>query len=330
MGSSGSKSSNDHINNIEEMLKNGEGDIETSCDYSEIVKQVDNQPNQHTKPSLPKLTTIIVESNNKAVADKVVADKVVADKISAEQTGGKFDIRNISSRQRYHKYDVFKVLNEVQNNMNGGNQETESSITTDDKAMDHIKNVILSQLTELQKHKQHGAGSCGCDKKELKGGAFDSSSSSSSSYSSSSSSEEGTFQNTKNYIIEESSNLLGGTSDDENTHNKDSSSSSSSSSSPQIKGKHLKHSKKLDKSTHSKHSTKSDKSKHAKHAKHTKHNETSNGGEDDEVEDEVVVEDEEEDEEENEEEGLSIFPFNSSDIKSSASVKNYKMLRRKI
>ena len=30
------------------------------------------------------------------------------------------------------------------------------------------------------------------------------------------------------------------------------------------------------------------------------------------------------------EEGLSIFPFNSSDVKSSASVKNYKMLRRKI
>ena len=31
-----------------------------------------------------------------------------------------------------------------------------------------------------------------------------------------------------------------------------------------------------------------------------------------------------------ESEGLSIFPFNSSDVKSSLSVKNYRMLRRKI
>jgi hypothetical protein len=29
-------------------------------------------------------------------------------------------------------------------------------------------------------------------------------------------------------------------------------------------------------------------------------------------------------------EGLSIFPFNSSDVKSSLSIKNYRMLRRKI
>ena len=32
----------------------------------------------------------------------------------------------------------------------------------------------------------------------------------------------------------------------------------------------------------------------------------------------------------NSEEGLSIFPFNSSDIKSSISAKNYKMLRRRV
>ena len=308
-----------HIENIKTIFgDNGKDtgkdtDIETTIGYSGVMEQVKNEPIVNKKESLPKLTAVVLEANNKT---------------GAGQTGGKLDIRNISSRQRYHKYDVFKVLNEVQNNMNGGNQETESSITTDDKAMDHIKNVILSQLTELQKHKQHGAGSCGCDKKELKkrlkGGAFDSSSTSTTSaYSSSSdSSEEGIFQNTKNYIIEESSNLLGGTSDDEN--NKDSSSSSSSSSSPQIKGKH---SKKSDKSKHAKHEKHEKHGKHAKnakHGKHGKHDETSNG---DDEEEEVV---EEEDEENEEEEGLSIFPFNSSDIKSSASVKNYKMLRRKI
>jgi len=33
---------------------------------------------------------------------------------------------------------------------------------------------------------------------------------------------------------------------------------------------------------------------------------------------------------EDSEEGLSIFPFNSSDVKSSLSIKNYRMLRRKI
>ncbi len=323
MGNTGSAQTKEqiHTENIKNMLKgnNHNEDIETSIGYEEISREANINSDKPQEKVSGKLTLPKLKEKNGVTVQ--VSEEV------KDMTGGKFDIRGLSSRQRYHKYDVFKALDEIENNMRGGNQETDSSITTDDKAMDHIKNVILSQLKELEKHKQHGAGSCGCDKKGLKknikGGYFDSSSSTSSETSSSDtdSSEFGLPQNKKNYIIEESesSNFLASTSqtggEDEEKSDK-----SSSSESPEVK--------------HSKHS------KHSKNSKHSarKHKETSNG-EDEETEEVEEVEEVEEDQDESNqegdesqesEEGLSIFPFNSSDIKSSASVKNYKMLRRKI
>ena len=60
--------------------------------------------------------------------------------------------------------------------------------TKNNKAMDHIKNIIFEQLKNLEKNKQNGSGGCGCGSGVAKqgqeavstGGYIDSSSSSSS------------------------------------------------------------------------------------------------------------------------------------------------------
>ena len=171
----------------------------------------------------------------------------------------------------------------MENKLSGGNKDEELSLSDDNEALGHIKNVILKQLNKLENTKQHGAGGCGCDKNSnpKKGGG-----------------------GRRSFIIGSSS-----TSDSSSDFSTDSSYSTSDSSEYGIKkAKKLKKSKKSKKSKKNKF-LESASSKYivdsSESVEVTSNNEAS-------------------------EEGLSIFPFNSSDVKSSASVKNYKMLRRKI
>jgi hypothetical protein len=231
--------------------------------------------------------------------------------------GNKFKPDNNQTRNRYEKYNVFKVLNKLEKELHGGmdmvngtgNGENNSeNIAMSNSTMDHIKGLIFDQLNKLENNNQHGAGGCGCEetksksKSKLVGGRRRDSSSSSSDSSSDSSSTSSSS----------SSSSSASTSSD---------SSSSESSSREIKQYKKTHNKMDNKKTHNKMDNKKT---------HNKKEEPSS--------DFAKVEPDSDDSNSNSngtsngitEEGLSIFPFNSSDVKSSVSVKNYKMLRRNI
>ena len=172
---------------------------------------------------------------------------------------------------------MIKNLEDSYQNGGGDNlsspQETENM--SDEKTMNHIKNIILKELDNLKDYNADQlGGDCGCDKNKQQGG-------------------------------------------NNNKYNDDSSSSTSSSSSSSIV-EHGKNKK-----------SKSKKSKSNKFKESTSNFfiETSESGKDKESSSSNKIETSND---EDEEEGLSIFPFNSSDVKSSISVKNYRMLRRKI
>jgi hypothetical protein len=77
---------------------------------------------------------------------------------SSENFIGGFE--NRSGRKRYTKYDLFKILRnldlETETEQKGGNNDknvnTESSLN-DNESMEHIKNIILKELETLKKNK---------------------------------------------------------------------------------------------------------------------------------------------------------------------------------
>jgi hypothetical protein len=86
----------------------------------------------------------------------------------------------ISSKNRFNKYDLFKVINELENknkinrNLKGGHLEEEElskSISNDD-AMEQVQKIILQELEKVSNKNMTGGGDCGCNgsKNNLEGG----------------------------------------------------------------------------------------------------------------------------------------------------------------
>ena len=257
--------------------------------------------------------------------------------------------QNKSGRKRYTKYDLFKILRdldietEVQEggaNMGvgagagagaGAESNVESSLN-DDESMEHIKNIILKELATLRdnKSKQVGGTGCGCS------GSADSVEKNSKKLSSK--------LNMKKIIIDDNSKQLGGAVViDDSSSTSSSSDDSDSSSSEMGKSKASKSKASKSKSVYAKQSENSESEANSNFYIETSESgiginntETSNGDdnkkntENDEDEDEDEDEDKHKVQSDESEEGLSIFPFNSSDVKSSRSIRNYRMLRRKI
>lgn len=247
------------------------------------------------------------------------------------------DKDNKYSKKRYTRYDLFKILRDIDSDFQKGGDDDNTDDKTslnDDKSMEHIKNIILKELENLKNNKaqQLGGNGCGCDGTKPK--KF----------------------NMKNVEIEDNMRMQNGGAIiiDDPSSSTSSSSSESSSSEVGMKKKGKKTTKKSKKNVKSKSLKKSlssdddsddnssrffietsesggnnftsngDFSENGKKKKKTKAKKVNkNKEESDNKEDEPVSNDDES-------EGLSIFPFNSSDVKSSLSVKNYRMLRRKI
>jgi hypothetical protein len=226
------------------------------------------------------------------------------------------------SKDRYLKYDIFNKINELKggNNEEDDHEEEESSYKSisNNDAMSQIKNIINAELESLKQE-----GGCDCNEAALK-------------------------------LKKQKAGALKLNKVDSSTTTR--SSGTSSSSDINEKGKKRGSSKKA--------SSKKYKSKKNKRSLNSRLSnlliETSQSGgtevkennnieieddEDDDIEEseEQELEEEEAEEEEekmeeedsvatsNDEEGLSIFPFNSSDVNSSISDNlNLKMLRRKI
>ena len=227
------------------------------------------------------------------------------------------DDDNNLQRKRYTKYDLFKMLKEIDSEFQmGGNDEqddNESSLN-DEKSLEHIKSVILKELENLKnsKSQQLGGSGCGCDsgnKKKL-----------------------ASTKKLSNVNIDNQKQVGGTIMVDDSSSSTSSTDDSSSTDSDNEAGKKSKKSKKSSK--------KNKKSKSIKKYNQSDSDDNSSrffietsesGKEKEKVTSNGEDSDKKNDNEDNEDsEGLSIFPFNSSDVKSSLSIKNYRMLRRKI
>lgn len=274
-------------------------------------------------------------------------------------------LENKTGRKRYTKYDLFKILKDldvetetqqrggrgvgVRGGVRGGGEENvdseAKSSTNDEQSMEHIKNIILKELETLKTNKSQQLGGtgtglgCACDNGTKTGGKKNKNARKLSSK-----------LNLNNVVIEDDS-LYGENKQSGGTIIIDASSSSTTSDDSESSSSELGKSNK----------TKSKKTKSSKKSKINKrqvsddsdshfHIDTSesglsNGSGKSEESDESEKSDESDGSEQtsngendgktkkdetDSEEGLSIFPFNSSDVKSSVSIKNYRMLRRKI
>lgn len=251
-------------------------------------------------------------------------------------------LENKTGRKRYTKYDLFKILRDLDVDteapQQGGNPDgnpdgdnDDKSSLNDDKSMEHIKNIILKELETLKTNKsqQLGGSGCGCESSGDKKNSRKSSSKSSSKL------------NLNNVVIDDIEKQTGGTIIIDASSSSTTSDDSESSSSELGKAKKSKSSKSSKSSKKSKYSSKSKKIQKQESTDSDSHfqidtsesefgdgkEQTSNGESDEKSESEKRKPKEEETDSE---EGLSIFPFNSSDVKSSQSIKNYRMLRRKI
>jgi hypothetical protein len=87
--------------------------------------------------------------------------------------------RFIPSKNRFNKYDLFKVINELENkkklnrNLKGGNVEEElTKSLSDNDAMEQVQKIILQELDKVSNRNMTGGGDCGCNgsKNNLEGG----------------------------------------------------------------------------------------------------------------------------------------------------------------
>jgi hypothetical protein len=206
--------------------------------------------------------------------------------------GGNNDIRFKSDRQRYLRYNIFKIISKLEEaervSQKGGaaysdtntpenGDEKYVSITSDKEAIKNIQELILKELDTLKQTKsipQNGGGDCNCDKTQS-GGKKSKKSKKLSRFSTS----EPTKQDT--------SSSSSSSSDDNG--------SSSSSSEEGISA-----------NKSSLHNTDSGSDSQSQSQSNGSDTLSSQNG------------------------GLSIFPFNSSEVRSSVSEKNMKMIRRKL
>jgi len=208
--------------------------------------------------------------------------------------GGQTDIRFKSDRQRYLRYNIFKVIQKLEeveqmyqnnNQQKGGHNpngpedgEEYADITSDNDAINHIKELINKELTSL-KNKQSGGCECN-DPKPMVGGKKKAK----------------VAAKGKGRKLSRSEGVSNqyDTSSSSSTTNDDSSSDDSSDSENGVNSNSSLHNSSPDSQTESGVSSSQSETMSSQ-----------NGG-------------------------LSIFPFNSSEVRSSRSEKNMKMIRRKI
>lgn len=271
-------------------------------------------------------TTLRMEDLESDLNPKIGGTKPILPRLSELYGGGV----NSSGRNRYAQYDVFEELakldeEEQQEAQSGGAGEeikpTDMKDISSDEAMKQVKETIINHLNSLKAKQAQTAGSCGCDSNLNKktGGSkshmlvvgpqrklyrddsdtstttSDSSASSTSSYTSSSEvgkkkSKSKAKGKGKNKAVDESSSM--------NFIINTTESGVEEEVKPR-KGRISTRRRRIETSNDDSSSSSSD----------------SNGDNDDEPDTE---------------EGLSIFPFNSSDVKSSVSSQNFKTLRRRV
>ena len=213
------------------------------------------------------------------------------------------DNDQLGGKQRYKKYDLSRLIENLENKIQDGGNVEDSYTFSDNENMEQLKKVILKELDELKKNKVGGSN---CDCNNQKGGEL--------------------------YEVDDSTS----SSSSSTTLNSDSTSSSSSSSSDffaKKRGKKEFHqeNKSDNKKADKRQNKKADKRQNKKPERKEKIEESDSSKFHFEPSDTTEVSEKLENiETSNSEEGLSIFPFNSSDIKSSISAKNYKMLRRRV
>ncbi len=252
-------------------------------------------------------------------------NKPVLPNLSNKNYLGGSNLSRESSRNRYDQYNIFDALNKYEKNMKGGSYpDTEKSVTvakivepnkvevdirenqTSDEALEKVRNTILSHLEQLNKNKV--GGGCGCENYNSKGGSTsmlvtgpqkklyrdDSETSSTTSTSSASTTSSHT---SSSEFGKKKSKSKGKKKNSTKFSIEESSSnfiidSSESGAEPELKPRGKKTRNAVDTSNGDSSSSSSSES--------------------------------------DSEEGLSIFPFNSSDVNSSVSSKNFKTLRRRV
>jgi len=298
MGSSGSTPENPDtkVDNVKKLFNiEDEQDILESLNISEL--------HQNEKLPLPIIGGN-EERKNKKEDDNLDHDLDYELDIDFNLVGGskKQDPRFVARRRRYLRHNVFKILNELEGKQKGGNANAEEeeerylSTSSDDTAIKQIKEIILKEVNKINTdgNMQNGGG-CGCEGKnddEQDGGA----------------------KKRKAKAKKGKKTYKGGDRKKAAEPKDDSSSSSSSSSSDDEDDTEASYKSSLNQSESSL----------------DNESQESDNSEKDEDEDEDE-DDESEDDSESQNGGLSIFPFNSSEVKSSVSEKkNMRMIRRKI
>lgn len=227
------------------------------------------------------------------------------------------DIRFMPKRRRYLKHNIFKILsqldanantninNKLQKGGNGNEDEKYLSTSSDDEAIKNIKEIILREVNKLNTNSSaQSGGGCGCDsKKEEQDDQEDQEDQ-----------DGGAKKRRAKKTSKKSKKQKGGDrrrgrkQAPKNVTSSDSSSSSSSSSSSD------------DSEGSYKSNIKSSLNQSESSLKTESEEETDDSSEESESESE-----------ESQKGGLSIFPFNSSEVKSTVSEKkNMRMIRRKI
>jgi hypothetical protein len=307
MGSSQSAEKTKKIEDIKKILEKSDVSSDGKHNDTETIKSddlkntvvpttthQDNNEGSNKKEAKPVINDSDTIGSLNLDSDKKDSDK----KEESTQKGGK----NIS-KNRYNKYDVFTTIQKAEREFlvggfNSDNETHEKTEEDNDKTMKHIKNIILDELNNLNHNilNQHGAGGCNCDKDDEKD-----------------------KEETKE-VKQEGGFYSSSSSDSSNF------STSSSSDSTEVVKKNSKHQNK------SKHYPVISRSKTSKKSKKSKKHDSSDS-ESNLFEGNLVINNSDDNNTSNNsqtEEGLSIFPFNSSDVKSSVSDRHHKILKRKI
>jgi hypothetical protein len=229
------------------------------------------------------------------------------DKTTSEPKVGGSKNKKISSKNRYSKYNIVNEINKAEKDFLGGfNSQTHSEQEPDNqsksKSIRHIRNIIMEELDNLNKaslnHEHLNHEHLNHEHLNQLGAGCD---------------------------CDNSDNQKGGSIFISSSSSSGDSKSSTDFSSSDSSGVSRRKSKK------NKKNSKQSRSKGKKGSKGKKNFLSDSDSESDEFEGRLVINsDNNTSNNSNTEEGLSIFPFNSSDIKSSVSDKHQKILRRKL
>lgn len=229
------------------------------------------------------------------------------------------DLRFMARKKRYLRHNIFKILAELDNqqkggNVEGGEEEKYLSTSSDDEAIKNIKEIIMREVNKLNSSATQSGGGCGCD-------------SNNKDEDESENEQEGGAKKRKGKKAKKSKKQKGG---DRRRKTKktdiDSSSSDSSSSEDSSSDDDSEESYNAKRKTTKKVNLKNSESSLNSESDEENDNSSENSDNSDNYDNSDNSESEE-----SQKGGLSIFPFNSSEVKSSVSEKkNMRMIRRKI